>query len=137
MCAGWRNRFSWTRSISCGIRGGSPMERIEHRQLGETLYYEELPNGLQVYVLPKPGFFKTYATFTTHYGSIDNHFRPPRKEAIRVPDGIAQFPEPKMFDEEDGGVFQRFAAQGASANAFTSLHRPANVCSSPDRMEQK
>ena len=87
------------------------MERIEHRQLGETLYYEELPNGLQVYVLPKPGFFKTYATFTTHYGSIDNHFQPPGKGAVRVPDGIAHFLEHKMFEKEDGDVFQHFAAQ--------------------------
>ncbi|MBO2532197.1 Predicted Zn-dependent peptidase [Planifilum fulgidum] len=112
------------------------MERIEHSQLGEILYREELPNGLQVYVLPKPGFFKTYATFTTHYGSIDNHFRPPGKEAIRVPDGIAHFLEHKMFEEEDGDVFQRFAAQGASANAFTSFDRTAYLFSSTDRVEE-
>lgn len=111
------------------------MERIEHRQLGETLYHEQLPNGLQVYVLPKPGFFKTYATFTTHYGSIDNHFRPPGKDAIRVPDGIAHFLEHKMFEEEDGDVFQRFAAQGASANAFTSFDRTAYLFSCTEQVE--
>lgn len=49
------------------------MQQIEHPQLKETLYHEQLPNGLEVYLLPKPGFFKTYATFTTRYGSIDNH----------------------------------------------------------------
>lgn len=111
------------------------MERIEHRQLGETLYHEELPNGLKVFVLPKPGFFKTYATFTTRYGSIDNHFRPPGKEEIRVPDGIAHFLEHKMFEKEDGDVFQHFAAQGASANAFTSFDRTAYLFSCTDQVE--
>ena len=48
------------------------MEVKEFPQLNEKLYYEELPNGLQVYMLPKPGFNKSYATFTTKYGSIDN-----------------------------------------------------------------
>ena len=37
-------------------------------------------NGLEVYILPKEGFNKTFATFTTKYGSIDNHFVPLNKE---------------------------------------------------------
>lgn len=55
------------------------MEKITFDQLQEELYYENLENGLDVYVLPKKGFNKTYATFTTKYGSIDNHFLPPGK----------------------------------------------------------
>ncbi len=47
--------------------------KLHFDQLDETLYHEELANGLDVYVLPKKGFNKTYATFTTRYGSIDNH----------------------------------------------------------------
>lgn len=55
------------------------MEKITFDQLQEELYYESLENGLDVYILPKKGFNKTYATFTTKYGSIDNHFLPPEK----------------------------------------------------------
>ena len=33
----------------------------------------KLENGLEVYMLPKRGFNKSFATFTTKYGSIDNH----------------------------------------------------------------
>ncbi|MDR6224244.1 EF-P 5-aminopentanol modification-associated protein YfmH [Desmospora profundinema] len=112
------------------------MDRIEHRQLEETLFYEKLPNGLQVYLLPKPGFNKTYATFTTRYGSIDNHFQPPGGEKIRVPDGIAHFLEHKMFEEKDGDVFSRFSNQGASANAFTSFDRTAYLFSSTGNVEK-
>ena len=52
------------------------MEFKEFPQLQEKLYYEQLENGLEVYMLPKRGFNKSFATFTTKYGSIDNHFVP-------------------------------------------------------------
>ena len=52
------------------------MEKIHFDQLEETLYYEKLDNGLDVYILPKKGFSKTFVTFTTKYGSIDRSFVP-------------------------------------------------------------
>lgn len=107
------------------------MNKVTFDQLQETLYYEKLDNGLQVYVLPKKGFNKTFATFTTKYGSIDNHFIPINEEkAIKVPDGIAHFLEHKLFEDEEGDVFQLFSKQGASANAFTSFTRTAYLFSS-------
>ncbi|WCN36652.1 EF-P 5-aminopentanol modification-associated protein YfmH [Aneurinibacillus uraniidurans] len=106
------------------------MKTVQYEQLNETLYYEELPNGLQVYILPKQGFSKTYATFTTKYGSIDNEFAQPGKERMHVPDGIAHFLEHKMFEQEEGDVFAEFSAHGASANAFTSFDRTAYLFSS-------
>ncbi|WP_243296481.1 EF-P 5-aminopentanol modification-associated protein YfmH [Bacillus litorisediminis] len=113
------------------------MEKIPFQQLQEELYYEKLDNGLDVYILPKPGFNKTYATFTTNYGSIDNHFVPHGKEEFRkVPDGIAHFLEHKMFEKEDGDVFQQFSKQGASANAFTTFTRTAYLFSSTSNVEQ-
>ncbi|MBG9542060.1 EF-P 5-aminopentanol modification-associated protein YfmH [Cytobacillus firmus] len=112
------------------------MEKITFDQLQEELYYEKLDNGLDVYILPKKGFNKTYATFTTKYGSIDNHFLPPGKEEfIKVPDGIAHFLEHKLFEKEDGDVFQQFSKQGASANAFTSFTRTAYLFSSTSNVE--
>lgn len=113
------------------------MEKIMFDQLQEELYYEKLDNGLDVYILPKKGFNKTYATFTTKYGSIDNHFQPPGKnEFVKVPDGIAHFLEHKLFEKEDGDVFQQFSKQGASANAFTSFTRTAYLFSSTSNVEK-
>jgi predicted Zn-dependent peptidase len=112
------------------------MEKITFDQLQEELYYEKFENGLDVYILPKKGFNKTYATFTTKYGSIDNHFMPPGKEEfVKVPDGIAHFLEHKLFEKEDGDVFQQFSKQGASANAFTSFTRTAYLFSSTSNVE--
>ncbi|MCV9887727.1 EF-P 5-aminopentanol modification-associated protein YfmH [Metabacillus halosaccharovorans] len=110
---------------------------IHFEQLQESLYYEKMDNGLDVYVLPKKGFNKTYATFTTKYGSIDNTFVPLNKdEMIQVPDGIAHFLEHKLFEKEDGDVFQQFSKQGASANAFTSFTRTAYLFSSTSQVER-
>ncbi|MDM5350981.1 pitrilysin family protein [Lysinibacillus sphaericus] len=111
------------------------MKTIEFKQLDETLYYEKLENGLDVYILPKKGFSKTFVTFTTKYGSIDRTFIPiGQTESITVPDGIAHFLEHKMFEKEDGDVFQKFSEYGASANAFTSFTRTAYLFSSTDNI---
>jgi len=104
-------------------------------RLQETLHAAKLDNGLEVFVLPKAGFTKTYATFTTRYGSIDNHFRAAGREEKRVPDGIAHFLEHKMFEEPEGDVFARFASQGASANAFTSFDRTVYLFSATESVE--
>ncbi len=113
------------------------MKQIMFEQLNETLYHKTLDNGLNVYILPKQGFNKTYATFTTLYGSVDNHFIPiGAKEPLKVPDGIAHFLEHKMFEDEDGDVFQLFSKQGAQANAFTSFTRTAYLFSSTTEVEK-
>lgn len=110
---------------------------IEYEQLQETLYHEKMSNGLDVYVLPKKGFNKTYAVFTTKYGSIDNRFVPLGKnEMVHVPDGIAHFLEHKLFEKADGDVFQDFSKQGASVNAFTSFTRTAYLFSSTSNVER-
>lgn len=113
------------------------MKTLVFEQLKETIYYETLENGLDVYILPKPGFNKTFATFTTKYGSIDNTFVPLNGQQLQtVPDGIAHFLEHKMFEKKDGDVFQLFSKQGASANAFTSFTRTAYLFSSTSNVKQ-
>ncbi|WP_214824030.1 EF-P 5-aminopentanol modification-associated protein YfmH [Exiguobacterium algae] len=97
--------------------------KLDFPNVGETLHHHVLDNGLSVYLLKKTGYEKTYATFTTKYGSIDRRFK--LDDWVEVPDGIAHFLEHKMFEKEDGDVFQQFGRQGASANAFTSFTRTA------------
>lgn len=102
------------------------MEIINYQTLQETLYYEEMDNGLKVYLLPKKGFSKTYGLFSTRFGSVDTTFVPlGESEMITVPDGVAHFLEHKMFEMEDGDASDKFAQLGASTNAFTSSSRTA------------
>jgi predicted Zn-dependent peptidase len=112
------------------------MEIKKYEQMDEKVYYEKLDNGLQVYLMPKTGFNKTYATFTTKYGSIDNNFVPLGKAKLKhVPDGIAHFLEHKLFEKEDYDVFQKFSASGASSNAFTSFTRTCYLFSTTTEVE--
>lgn len=113
------------------------MNKTEYEQINETLYHEVLPNGLTVYLLPKNDYHKTHGLFSTNYGSIDNEFIPyGEKEKVKVPDGIAHFLEHKLFEKEDGDVFQLFGQQGASANAFTSFTKTSYLFSTTDQVEK-
>ena len=106
------------------------MKAIKYPTLKETLYFEEMPNGLKVYLLPKAGFSKTYGLFSTRFGSIDTTFVPLHEEKmLKVPDGIAHFLEHKMFEMQDGDASEAFAKLGASTNAFTSSSRTAYLFS--------
>lgn len=99
------------------------MQKMYDPIINETFYYCVLENGLPVYILPKKGYHQKYAIFTTHYGSIDNRFQVPgEKDVLVVPDGIAHFLEHKMFEIEEGNVFDQFASLGANVNAFTSYN---------------
>lgn len=100
------------------------MEKIYYSTLKETLFHETMENGLEVYIVKKDGFEKTYGLFSTNFGSIDTTFVPfNQDEMIKVEDGIAHFLEHKMFDMKNGDASEEFAKLGASSNAFTSSSR--------------
>lgn len=109
--------------------------RWRSERLQEELVHGRLPTGMDVFVWPKAGFSKQYAVFSTRYGSVDRHFfHEPSGQWLEVPDGIAHFLEHKLFEEEDGNVFDRFAALGASANAYTSLTMTSYLFSCSDHV---
>lgn len=102
------------------------MEKLYFDTLKETLFHKKMSNGLEVYLLQKNGFEKTYGLFSTNFGSIDTSFVPINSnELIKVEDGIAHFLEHKMFDMKNGDASDEFAKLGANTNAFTSSSRTA------------
>lgn len=109
----------------------------DHKRFREQLFTETLDNGLTVCLLPKPGFQQVFATFSTHYGSIDNVFRlAGESEYVSVPEGIAHFLEHKMFESPAGDVFTDFAKNGATANAYTSFDQTTYLFSSTENVEE-
>lgn len=86
------------------------------------------PSGLPILLYPKEGYTSSYAVFATRYGSIDNRFLM-GDEMVDVPAGIAHYLEHKLFESEEGDAFERYAATGASANAYTSFDRTAYLFS--------
>jgi len=95
------------------------MRLREYKQINEQVYTGTLPNGLAVFVVPKPGFHKKYAFFAADYGGIDRRFKHGGRW-IDTPAGVAHFLEHKMFDTEDGNALEKLSANGASPNAYTS-----------------
>ncbi|UOQ85636.1 EF-P 5-aminopentanol modification-associated protein YfmH [Gracilibacillus salinarum] len=113
------------------------MKHKQYQQIAESIYQETLPNGLRVFILPKKEMAKTFAIFTTDYGSIDQSFVPLNQQDIQtVPDGIAHFLEHKLFEKEDRDVFQDFSKLGASANAFTSFTKTAYLFSATSKIKE-
>ncbi len=88
--------------------------------LGEKVYEETLDNGLRVHIIPKRGFKKYFASYTTKYGSIHTKVNIDGKEIV-YPDGIAHFLEHKLFEGVQGDATLEFAKYGANVNAYTSF----------------
>ncbi len=99
------------------------MKPIELAGLDQTVYYEKLENGLEVYLIPYQNKSNYAMHYLTKYGSIQTTFVPyGKKKEITVPDGIAHFLEHKMFEQEDGMDPFSFAAKtGTYSNASTNF----------------
>jgi len=112
--------------------------KIENKYLKETMYIGEHETGLGVFVIPKKGCVKKYATFATKFGSVNNCFVPLGEDkAITIPDGVAHFLEHKMFEQPDGSdAFGKFSMYGANANAFTSFNLTCYLFSCTDNFTE-
>ncbi len=119
------------------------MTIIAHRQvendiLKEKVFAYTLYPGLELFILPKKGYNKKYASFATKFGSIDSKFklRGGEEKNLEVPDGVAHFLEHKLFEEERGNVFDEFSRLGASANAYTNFTMTNYLFSTADNFEE-
>lgn len=99
------------------------MKKIKIKKLEEDVYYEKMPNGLEVFLYTKDDVYTNYVTFTTKYGSVYNDFIPLGEDKIKsFPKGIAHFLEHKVFTEkEDPQPMEFFAKSGSICNAFTTF----------------
>ena len=81
-----------------------------------------LPSGLEVLVRPMPGYAAAHVIAAARFGSIDLRLALAGRE-VDLPAGAAHYLEHKMFEDQAGDAFARFARTGANANAFTSFDR--------------
>ncbi|MGN0708491.1 MAG: EF-P 5-aminopentanol modification-associated protein YfmH [Faecalibacterium sp.] len=97
--------------------------------------WKTLPSGLTVLVRPMPGYSGTHVIYATRFGSIDRHFRLDDRE-VQLPAGVAHFLEHKMFEDEEGDAFAKFAKTGANANAFTSFDRTCYLFTATEQLDE-
>lgn len=113
----------------------SKWEIITDPVMDEVVYKHVHSSGLEIYYIPKPGFTKKYAYFGTKYGSFNNNFEYDNQK-VSMPKGIAHFLEHKIFEDPDRNIFDKFAALGASVNAFTSFNATVYHFSTVDQFDE-
>lgn len=112
-------------------------QAIHSKRIQESYWKVKHPSGLTLLLYPMKGFSSAYAMLTTDYGSVDMAFRiNGDKDFTRIPAGTAHFLEHKMFENEDGDAFAKYAATGASANAFTSFDKTSYLFGCADHFEE-
>ena len=97
--------------------------------------WKVLPSGLTVIVRPMPGYSGTHVIYATRFGSIDRDFRLDDRE-VHLPAGVAHFLEHKMFEDQDGDAFAKFAKTGANANAFTAFDRTCYLFTATEQLDE-
>lgn len=100
------------------------MHSREYPCAGDTLFSGRLPNGLAIYVVPRPGFQKKQAMLSVNYGGAMRRFRL-NGVCADTPAGVAHFLEHKMFDLPEGNALSILTSRGAEANAYTSADMTA------------
>lgn len=91
--------------------------------------------GLTIACYPMPKHNGIHAVFATKFGSINRKFTVDG-EKYEIPAGVAHFLEHKMFENEDGDAFEKFAKTGANANAFTSFDKTCYIFSATSNIDE-
>ena len=91
--------------------------------------------GLQIACYNMPGYNAVHAVFATNFGSVDRSFIM-NGEKYDIPAGVAHFLEHKMFENEDGDAFDKYAKTGANANAFASFDKTCYIFTATDRVDE-
>ena len=96
------------------------MKEIVLKDLDQSVFVEDLDNGLKVILIPMKNRCNYYVNYTAMYGSINLNFKSDGK-IYKSPKGIAHFLEHKMFEQEKGeDVFDFYSKTGTECNAGTS-----------------
>ena len=111
-------------------------EYVASKLLGSAYLRLKHRSGLEMRLCPMDGFSSAFAMLSVDFGSSDACFGLSEGDIADVPAGIAHFLEHKLFECEEGDAFERFAATGASANAYTSFDKTAYLFSCSDNFEQ-
>ena len=111
------------------------MSEIRNNILNESYQLIRTDCGLQVAVYNMPGYNAVHAVFATNFGSVDRSFIM-NGERYDIPAGVAHFLEHKMFENEDGDAFEKYAKTGANANAFTSFDKTCYIFTATDNVDE-
>ncbi|MEG1049101.1 MAG: pitrilysin family protein, partial [Oscillospiraceae bacterium] len=108
---------------------------IKSKILKESYQLIDTDCGLKIACYTMAKHSGVHAVFATNFGSVDRAFVVDG-EKQEIPAGVAHFLEHKMFENEDGDAFDKFAKTGASANAFTSFDKTCYIFTATDNVNE-
>lgn len=114
------------------------MNKINYKTIHECKYERVLDNGLKVVIIPKKGFIKYFASFSTSFGALNKEYISinTNKKTI-IPNGVAHFLEHKMFEMSDGtDATAYFSDLGVDSNAFTDYNQTSYIISGTSNLEK-
>ena len=112
------------------------LKKIKINKYNETIYYEKLDNGLDVYMWPNNNVSSYYATLSVKYGSVDTNFKIKNK-TYEVSKGIAHFLEHVKFNEgPNRTAHEYFNKLGSSINAFTTFDYTSYEVTATDKIKE-
>ncbi len=111
------------------------MPEIRNNILNESYQLIETDSGLKIAVYNMPGYNAVHAVFATNFGSVDRSFVM-NGERYDIPAGVAHFLEHKMFENEDGDAFEKYAKTGANANAFTGFDKTCYIFTATENVDE-
>lgn len=114
------------------------MKKFTYKGTDEEVFYEKMPNGLEVFMYPSKTAKNFYLAYNVRFGSVDTEFKVGKdKHYTKVPNGTAHFLEHQMFQEDDGHTaFEYFASLGSSVNAFTTYNYTSYEVTAADHFKE-
>lgn len=114
------------------------MDKWVYSSIDEEVYHKTLSNGLNVYLIKKPGYKEKCAFFGTRFGSFqtDDYLVDNEGNRHLVLGGIAHFLEHRLFDYYKGNVMDLYDELGAYTNAFTSYNKTVYYFSTIDNFDE-
>ncbi|MFU8787108.1 MAG: EF-P 5-aminopentanol modification-associated protein YfmH [Candidatus Izemoplasmataceae bacterium] len=105
-----------------------------YKAFNESFTQFKLFDRLNVFIILKPSFHKTYVTLSTPIGSINRAYKDELGKVIPVPAGIAHFLEHKVFEVDGEDISRLFALEEAQINAYTEHNRTTYLFSATDKI---
>lgn len=92
---------------------------IRRRRFNETVHNWRFKNGFDVWLVERKEYHQKCVLLLFDYGSLYVHFSVGGRTK-ELPYGVAHLLEHRLFEKEDGSIFDELAEYGAEGNAFTS-----------------
>lgn len=112
------------------------LKRRKFPTINEEFYYNQLENGMTVFLITKESFKETLAVMSSRFGSIDTNFTVNGEKKSYLA-GIAHLLEHQLFEmNKQKDAAYEFTKLGAESNAYTTFDKTIYYFSTADNIKK-